>query len=66
MSADNFYLVRKHPSGGFAAVMGLASDENDPAATEYHGRFDTPEDALTFALDDYTEYGASIHPECLD
>lgn len=33
MSADNFYVLRKHPLGGFALIMGFASDENDTANT---------------------------------
>lgn len=27
MSADNYYMIRNHPEGGYAAVMGFASDD---------------------------------------
>lgn len=64
MSADNYYIIRKHPSGGFAAVMGFASDEIEPQARERHQQFETVEDALRHAMDDYAEYGAGVHEEC--
>jgi hypothetical protein len=64
MSADNFYLIRVHPDGGFAAVMGFASENDMPEATSNLERFIELEDALVWAADEYTEYGVDIHPEC--
>ena len=65
MSADNYYIIRKHPDGGFAAVMGFASDDGTPDAERRHQSFNTVEEALIYAGEDgYTEYGISVHPEC--
>ena len=39
MSSDNYYVIRNHPDGGFAAVMGFASDDGgymwDDEADDY-------------------------------
>jgi hypothetical protein len=70
MSADNYYIIRKHPFGGFAAVMGFASDTDEddlqvmPDATELDMRFVTVTSAVSYALGEYSEYGVSVHPEC--
>ena len=64
MSADNFYIIRKHPGGGFAAVMGFASDDKNPEAAWEHASYPTPLDALLSVIDEPAEYGCSIHPEC--
>ncbi|NBR24095.1 MAG: hypothetical protein EBU08_10060 [Micrococcales bacterium] len=72
MSADNYYLVRKHPLGGFTYVMGFASDvdEDDfeivPDATESDPRFETKEEAMHASLLEYSEYGSNYHPETCD
>jgi hypothetical protein len=72
MSSDNYFVVRKHPEGGYTYVMGFESDyenneshvfvnikvkDSDPIFTDY-------EDALNAALADYSEYGVVTHPEC--
>ena len=66
MSADNYYLVRRHPDGGFVALMGFASDDEEP--TVEPGRnylvYGTADEALCSVLDEYAEYGHSIHSEC--
>lgn len=64
MSADDYYLIRRHPLGGFTPVMGFASNEDTPKATEFHPQYQTVEDALRSAMHDYTEYGVSVHWEC--
>lgn len=64
MSADNYFLIRVHPNGGFAAVMGFASDENVPEARPDHEQYSTIEAALFAADDEYSEYGVSVHEEC--
>lgn len=66
MSADNFFIIRKHPGGGFAAVMGFASYLENPEASWEHASYETPLDALLSIVDEPTEYGVSIHPECRD
>lgn len=73
MSADNYYIIRKHPLGGFTPVMGFASDQIvdgewngdiHPDADVGDPQFDTPEDALQSVIYDYAEYGHDIHSEC--
>lgn len=74
MSSDNFYVVRKHPSGGFTYVMGFAShDINSDGSFKYDipvrkgdPIFNNFDDALNTALSDYSEYGVITHPECED
>ncbi len=63
MSADNYFTIRKHPAGGYAAVMGFASDRTEPKATIDHWQFETVPEALAYADEQWTEYGVSIHPE---
>lgn len=69
MSADNYYLVRKHPLGGFTYVMGFASDTDDdgeeiiPEATISDPRFDTKEAAMSACIHEYAEYGHDYHWE---
>lgn len=67
MSADNYYSIRIHPLGGFAAVMGFASNEEGvPAAYKSDVQFSDVEAALDWAMGEYSEYGVSVHPECLE
>jgi len=66
MSADNYYVILPHPNGGFAAVMGFASDYDDEPLEADSGMhsFPTLSEAYDFASSEYTEYGVSIHPDC--
>lgn len=64
MSADNYYLIRKHPDGGFAAVMGFASDDRTPQAHRLHPRFNSVDAAVKYAMRDWTKCRVDIHPEC--
>ncbi|MGH7233916.1 MAG: hypothetical protein ACREF7_00520 [Candidatus Saccharimonadales bacterium] len=64
MSSDNFYLIRKHPAGGYTATMGFASSERKPRARKTDFAFKTVAEAVTYALGEYTEYGVSVDPEC--
>lgn len=64
MSADNYGLIRNHPKGGFAALMGFASCDGAPVAEESDPQFDTIDAALASIADDYFEYGISVHAEC--
>lgn len=69
MSADNYYMVRKHPLGGFTYVMGFASDIDDdgndviPDATESNPQFKTKKEAMNACMHQYAEYGHSYHWE---
>lgn len=64
MSADNYFVVRPHPGGGFTPIMGFASDDRDRAPQMTDPSFATPEEALSAVLNEYAEYGHSISPEC--
>lgn len=66
MSADNYYIIRKHPDGGFAALMGFASDDRMPVidTDRAYKTFETVDQAVMWASDEYSEYGVSVHPEC--
>jgi hypothetical protein len=67
MSADNFYLIRKHPVKGFSAVMGFAScDTEDSLVVDASCEsFPTMDQAIESVVDSYAEYGVQVHPECL-
>lgn len=79
MSADNFYVLRKHPQG-YCFVMGYASDDEDAAMTcdvsDYKEFFSTISEAMADwekgqSWDKvkggypkyYNEYGLSMSPE---
>lgn len=68
MSADNYYVVRKHPEGGFTYLMGFASNGEDPELDDPRGyklpRFASMELAWQAATAEGSEYGVDIHPEC--
>jgi hypothetical protein len=72
VSADNFYVVRKHPLGGFASVIGFASDLDDndeqimPEARITDTQYKTWQEAFDWASRQYAEYGLDIHPECFE
>lgn len=67
MSADNFYLIRKHPIKGFSAIMGFASCDTEDALSipETAPSFSTVDQAIESVIDSYAEYGVQVHPECL-
>jgi len=65
MSADNYFIVKKHPRGGYAAVMGFASDDWEPTVHVDQPQYLTVEDALKSAMHLDSEYGVSVHPEVL-
>lgn len=64
VSADNYYVIRKHPDGGYAAVMGFESDPQMPRARKGDKAYPTVDEALTYACSQYSEYGVEVHPEC--
>lgn len=67
MSADNFFIVKPHPKGGFTYVQGFASDEEAGpwlTPTPEHRQWPTVALALQAAMNDYSEYGVSVDPSC--
>lgn len=74
MSSDDFYVVRKHPDGGFTYVMGFASHDIDDdetlnidlAVQKNSISFKTFDEAMNAALELSAEYGVFTHPECED
>jgi len=66
MSADNYYRICKHPKGGYAAVMGFASNDEYAEPTENHRQFDTIDAAFEHAYrDPIIEYGIRVDRELL-
>lgn len=80
MSTGNFYVVRRHPRGGFALVSGCMSDyvatQWYPLATTHHEEFPTvaaaiedyddgqDSDNVTGFPKYYAENPLLVHPEC--
>lgn len=64
MSADNGYVIRQHPLGGFAAVHYFMTEHLEtgkyPPATESHVGFATVDDAVKAAEDEWSEYGVTV------
>jgi hypothetical protein len=66
MSADNSYVVRKHPNGGFTYVMEMGHAPVREAHT-WDKQYADVWLAYRAAMDDmWTEYGISFHEECAD
>jgi hypothetical protein len=71
MSADDGYYIFRNENGTWDAVHVFVSnledeDYNPRTDGKAHGTFDTREDALTFAGDQWAEYGVlHIDPEPL-
>lgn len=79
MSADNYYVLRKHPKGGYCFINRFMSDDRVECPTPKPDaeRFPTMTDAMAAwhkgqEWDDaepgmypkyYNEYGLDIHPE---
>lgn len=72
MSSDNYYVIRKHPHGGYTYVTGFESDPRNVGEEIFIDIPAKPDDimwltydnALQAALEDYSEYGVVTHPEC--
>lgn len=60
MSADNYYLIRRHPDGGYTPVMGFASSEDIRPATSDDPSYPTVQEAMMSVADEYTEYGIDV------
>lgn len=63
MSADNYYMVRRHSDGGFALQMGFMSDEDPlpPVHSEYEA-FPTVEAAIKAFSDGQVTKDGEIYP----
>ena len=65
MSADNYYLITKHPVTGYAAVMGFMSDDGARSAQPDDRSFPTVIEAYRYAVGEGAEYGVSFAPGLL-
>jgi hypothetical protein len=66
MSSDDYFIIRKHPLGGFAAVRGFASDDGPtPEATEAHQQYPRPIEAVHAAMEEGSEYGVRLSLELI-
>lgn len=64
MSADNWYVIRNHPAGGYTPVMGFGEEDIRDVSVRDDFKFNTVKEALLWADAQYSEYGVSVHPEC--
>lgn len=68
MSFNVFYVVRKHPKGGFTYVQGFPPEDGsifiDIPVFDYHKQYEKFDDALIAAMEDFSKYGVITHPEC--
>lgn len=69
MSADNLYVIRNHPKGGYAVKMAFASDIDNngeqlyPEVDQDDEQYETYIEALYYASKQDSEYGVDDHPE---
>lgn len=64
MSADNYYVVRLHPEGGYTYVMGFDSDpEPNLEVRVGDPQYLTLEEAMDAVSKEYAEYGWYLHEE---
>jgi hypothetical protein len=65
MSADNYYRVCRHPKGGFTAVMGFMSNDEQPEPKDNSPQFETWPEAYGYAAQDpIIEYGIQVDTDC--
>lgn len=64
MSADNYYLIRNHPDGGYAAIMEFASSDEIGEVKLKDPSYPTVDQAILSVINEYAEYGIEVHPEC--
>lgn len=63
MSNDDYWLIGKHPSGGWGAVRGFVSSPFTPVIRKEDRCFDSCETAFFFATEMGSEYGCSLIKE---
>jgi len=65
VSSDNYYLIRKHPDGGYLVTCEFVSEESPLTTAEVlawhtgHERYATLAEAQEYAYGEYSEYGVS-------
>lgn len=64
MGEVDYYLVRVHPFGGFAAVPVAAGHATEPPVTADDWRFPTVELAVQWADDQQAPGGIAFHEDC--
>jgi hypothetical protein len=57
MSSDNYYQPYELPDGKFVVAMGFASDDGLPHPQPHDPVFDTEFEAISWAVNEYSEYG---------
>ena len=66
MSGDNYFVVRKHPNGGYGLVQGFTSDDEMgqklSTVKSENRSWPTVLEAMNAAP--ASEYGTEIHSEC--
>ena len=66
MSADNYYYIMHHPSGGFTTIMRWMSDERPVRKVSPEDpRFLSFEKAYAYGAVRYSEYGVLVSDEVL-
>ena len=66
MSADNYYYIMHHPSGGFTTIMRWMSDERPVRKVAPEDpRFLSFEKAYAYGATRYSEYGVRVSDEVL-
>ncbi|MFZ9242614.1 MAG: hypothetical protein ACO295_05325 [Sediminibacterium sp.] len=65
---NRFFVVRKHPKGGFTFVPGFPPEDGsifiDIPVFDHHPRYENFDDALIAAMEEFAKYGVITHPEC--
>jgi hypothetical protein len=73
MSVGNYYVVRRHPEGGYFIAQGSVSDGDDRngdklfldlEVEDSYPRYKNLAEARSEATSLYAEHGSHIHPEC--
>lgn len=59
MSSDNYYTVHATPDDSWVVTMGFASDPKPARPSPEDPHFSSHDAALTYACEEYSEYGAS-------
>jgi hypothetical protein len=62
-TSDCWYVIRVHPLGGYAAVLGFSTDGEDGRAYVYHQSWPSIEAAAAWVRS-LNEYRLFVHPEC--
>lgn len=70
---DNYYVVRRHPQGGYAVVRGEVTHNNQPgqlsveielSAEDLIATYASLAEATAAARTYFSDHEALVHPEC--